>query len=453
MNETPAPEAEVVVRAPLTPEPRPEVYPLLSQDRISRNPFFNKAPNPSHTPFSAPRPPSSAPKSPQGSPRVMPSPQFFIGIALVVVVLVAGYFVANQFASASVEIIPLTETATLDNEFTAQKEKGGSVLAFQFMSLSEEKTKEVPATTEQKIQKKATGKVVIYNAYSGDSQRLIKNTRLETPDHKIFRIDESVVVPGAKVSGGKVLTAGSVEAVVFADAPGKEYNIGLSDFTIPGFKGDPRYTKFTARSKGDSPLSGGFSGTVKVPSEEDVVSAQKELKEGLKSLAIEKARAQVPEGVTFFPGSMILKFEEVPQEFSENEKAKVVVRATVSVFFFDTELLAKAITEVVLPKYADTSLELSNKDDLAFTFVDPVDNVVLSDLTHIKFRITGDGNFVGKIDTEKLSQELAGKSKGSFTEAVSAQSNIKKANSTIFPVWKKVFPADPAKISIKIIKE
>lgn len=383
----------------------------------------------------------------------MPSKKLLVSLFSVATLGVCAFFGLNFFASARIEVVPLTENIKLDSEFTATKEGGSGALIFHFMSLSEEKSKDVPATTEQSIQKKASGKVVIYNAYSAQSQRLIKNTRLETSDHKTFRIDESVVVPGAKMNGAQVSAPGSVEAVVYADAPGKEYNIGLADFTIPGFKGDPRYAKFTARSKEDSPISGGFSGTVKVPSPEDVTAAQKSLKDDLKSIAIEKARAQVPEGVTFFPGSMVVKFEEVPQEFTADEKAKVVVKATVSVFFFDTDFLTEKIVASALPKYIGTPIALSNKDSMAFTFTDSVDSVVLSDLTTIRFRISGDAVFVGDIDSEKIAVGLVGKEKGALAEVINAQSNIKKAIPTIFPPWKTTFPSSSAKISVKIVAE
>ena len=81
------------------------------------------------------------------------------------------------------------------------------------------------------------------------------------------------------------------------------------------------------------------------------------------------------------------KFEEVPQDISSNSNTKVVMRATISVFFFDTEILIRKIAEASLSDYKGESLLLPNISALAFTFLDPVDKVVLSDLKHIRFRI------------------------------------------------------------------
>ncbi len=430
------PQNEIIRRPSFVPEIQPVAPTHEEASRIDKNPFFKKEYTPGVTPSRK------------------PSSHFFVWVLAIVALAGVAFVILNRFSSATIELVPLTQSVHLENEFTAIKEDTGEGLAFKFLSLSEEKTQEVDATVEKTIQTKASGKIVIFNKYSAVPQRLIKNTRLEDDKtHRIYRINDSVVVPGAKMSGTKVLEPGSVEAVVFADASGKEYNIGLADFTIPGFKGDPRYSKFTARSKTDSPIAGGFLGTVKVPTDEAVVTAQTNLKEELRKTAIEKARAQVPDNVSFFPGSMVLKFEEVPQDLSADTSASVTVRATVSVFFFDTELLTQKLALTALKDYKREPITLTNLSALAFTFLDPVDNVVLADLAQIRFRIDGEALFVGRIDEKKIIAEVAGKNKSEFPGIITAQSNIKRANAVVRPMWKGAFPTDISKISIKIANE
>lgn len=437
---TPREDQEVVVEE----TSYSEIRQIPHQDRIAESPFFRK-------------PKSTTPQHVFETPTEPKESNYWILKLLlgVLVVCGGGFGLATYFASASVSITPFSKSASLDQDFTATKESTSpEALTFQFMSLTEEKEKEVPATTEQKIQKKASGKVIITNNYSKDTQRLIKNTRLETPDHKIYRIDQSVVVPGAKVSGGKIIEPGAVEAVVYADAPGEEYNLDTpTTFTIPGFMGEPRYAKFGAHSKEGSPIEGGFSGTVKVPSEEDVLKAQQDLKESLKTLALEKARAEIPAGVTFFPESIVLKFEEVPQEYTKDDKAKVAVRATVSVFFFDTALLTKRLAQASIPEETTIPLTATNLQNLKFTFLDPVDNVVLSDLTKLRFKVSGDVRFVGAVNTDAIGTLLAGKNKKEFTALIAKEATINKASMTMFPLWNTVFPEDPKKITVKVVSE
>lgn len=409
-------------------------------DRIGKNPFFEKA-------RTAPREIQKA-KNSNGKGLLM--------AVLFALFLAGGFVVLNYFATATVKITPITRHIVLDDEFIAVKDaKDEGDLVFQFMSIVDEKMKEVPATIEKKLQIKASGKVRIYNEYSKDSQRLIKNTRLEdTKTKKIYRINESVVVPGMKIVDGKS-EPGSVDVIVYADVEGDGYNIAdnisnLATFTIPGFKGDPRYTKFKAMSIPGFPISGGFSGTIKVPSDESISQSREEIKQDLKKEAVEKARAQIPPNVTFFPGSIIIKFEELPQDFSADNAGNVSVRATVSVFFFDTDQLIKKISSVSLREEKNNSFIMPDISNVTFSFVDPVNNVVLSDLAKIHFRLVGNTDFVGSVDIQAISSSFAGKNKKDFSKIIINQDNIAKADAVIRPVWKTVFPVDAGKIIVNI---
>lgn len=434
MKDVIVPQNDIVRRKSNVPTSY-EDLPYKGVERINKNPFFKKIDNNNKQQKNQSHNHSS-----------------LLWAFLVVSLLVSSLAVADYFSSTTVGVAPVTHTFHVNHDFIATKEQAGVEFAFKFISLSEEKSKEVPATIEKKIQKKASGKVLIYNYYNGEKQRLIKNTRLESPDHKIFRIDESVVVPGTTVVGGRTVP-GSVEALIYADVPGKEYNIGLADFTIPGFKGDPRYTKFSAKSKPDSPLAGGFSGTVKVPSDQAISVAQEELKEDLKKIAVEKVRARIPEGVTFFPGSIVIKFEEVPQEFTETDTAEVSMLAVGSVFFFDTAILTEKLAQLLPTDIRDNTFAITNISSLTFSFIEPVDNVVLSDLLKISFHIEGDAQFVGEIDEQKIRAALIGKAKNDFGSIIGTQDNIHKADAVFFPPWKTVFPTDPARITINILEE
>ena len=458
MKDVTVPKNDIIRRPKMTPELNPQkavsVMSATTEGKqpIEKNPFFEKG-------WDKKTEQQNVIKGVPGKSAKLVGSHPVLWFFAAAILLGVGFAIANYFSSATIEIEPITRNATVNRDFTVSKDGDQDTLIFQFMGITEEKSKEIPSTVETKIQKKASGRVVIFNAYNGEKQRLIKNTRLESVDHKIFRIDESVVVPGAKMSGGKVVEAGFVEAVVYADVPGKEYNIGLGDFTIPGFKGDPRYGKFTARScakpycKEESPIDGGFSGIVKVPSEEAVTTTQEELKEALKKISVEKARAQIPEGVSFFPGSIVLKFEEIPQEFTTDDTAKISMRATVSVFFFNTELLVQKLIETSLPDYKGNSFLAPNLSTLTFSFIDQVDNVVLSDLTRIRFHLAGDVVFVGKVDEGKIRTALAGRDKKDFGKIVIDERNVGKAEAVIRPMWKTVFPSDPENITIKFLEK
>ena len=105
----------------------------------------------------------------------------------------------------------------------------------------------VKATGTEQVSQSASGVITIYNDYSTAPQTLITNTRFEAPDGNIYRIHQGVTVPGATASAGGALTPGTISVTAYADQPGASYNIGQTQFTIPGFKNDPSTASFMRR--------------------------------------------------------------------------------------------------------------------------------------------------------------------------------------------------------------
>lgn len=75
----------------------------------------------------------------------------------------------------------------------------------------------------------AKGKITVINNYS-KPQTLVKKTRFETEDKKLYRLDQEVVIP----AGGRATVN------VTADKPGEAFVIEPTKFTIPGLWVDLR---------------------------------------------------------------------------------------------------------------------------------------------------------------------------------------------------------------------
>ncbi len=154
---------------------------------------------------------------------------------------------------------------------------------------------------------KARGKIKIYNDFSKDTQPLVATTRFETKDGKLFRLLEGVTVPGVTETGGK-RERGMVEATVVADQAGAEYNINATTFTIPGFKGGPKYEKFTAESM-QAFTGGGNDNTPsgqRVVSGDDLNRAKAKALEEVKRIALEEFGTSLKEGETVLIDSLLL---------------------------------------------------------------------------------------------------------------------------------------------------
>jgi hypothetical protein len=366
-------------------------------------------------------------------------------VALVsVVILVAAFSVF--FTGAKVIAVPKTFEIPIDINITASKLPDAGKLGFEYLTIKRDEREVVPAVGEEYVESRASGRIVIYNNFSSSPQRLITNTRFETPSGLVFRIKESVIVPGQRKEGG-VLVPGSVESVVYADAPGAEYNIGLSDFTIPGFKNDSaRYKGFYARSK--TAMTGGFSGVVKKISTETLRVTEENLRERLKNNIVTAIKAEVPTTAVFYPTALFMEYEALPQESVTESSAAVVMSASSTAVFFNRAKLSELLATKYIPEYAGEAVMVVNLDSLEFALAPGQTSPLNSDT--LSFVLKGQAKFVYQINTAALAKDLAGKNKKDMGEVIKNHRSVDRTEVVIRPIWKNNFPTNPEKIKILV---
>lgn len=355
------------------------------------------------------------------------------------------------FSGAVVNVVPRSERVSLKTDYMAKENADlPSIIPYKkIILLPEQRSKTVPLAFEKTVAQKASGTITIFNEYSAASQRLIKNTRFESASGKIYRIENSVVIPGMKIVEGKSV-AGSIDAVAYGDAPGEEYNSDRTDFSIPGFKGDPRYKKFYARSQ--TPITGGFSGTIKVPSPEDIAAAQAHLRDVLRGELIEKARlqvAQLPEPSVLYDGATFIVFNDIEaRDASVADPSRITVEGTLYGIMFENSVLSKFIAQKTIAGYDNSPVSVRNIADLTLApkseITDP------ASIKDFPFTLSGEAAIVWDVDYEALKQNLAGASKGEgFKSIVENVPSIKNAQALLQPFWKRQFPKDPKDITIQ----
>lgn len=375
-------------------------------------------------------------------------PRYVIwGLALGGVVIVL-FALSTIFSGATIGIVPTQATVTLDDAFTAYADASEGKLAYEHIVVEGNVSKSVAATGEKEVSQKASGQIVIYNTYSSRDQRLIRNTRFKSPDGKIYRIRDSVVVPGTTVEQGEVVP-GQVTVTVYADQPGEEYNIGLTDFTIPGFKGDPRYEDFYARSKTE--MSGGFEGTVNTVAETTASQTKEALREELTDQLLQKAYAQVPEDFILYQDAAFRTFNEpdIPEQ-TQADEVTFTVEGTLRGVIFDREALSEHIAYETLPNYDGAPILIRDLDDLSFSIQgkDAITNPL--DRAEITFLISGTAHFEWLVDADALRQELRGVKRDTFPEIVKGYPAIKRAEASLMPFWSTTFPESPGDITVEV---
>lgn len=374
--------------------------------------------------------------------------RFRIWILAFLAIIILAVTISYVFASAKVYIVPRVEESSFDQDFKVKKNSVADAkvgeLGFMEAYIEETVSKEVDSDGQKEVTKKASGTIIVYNSFSENTQKLVRNTRFESPEGLIYRIDKTIVVPGRKTVDGKIVP-GSIEVVVYADEPGVKYNIGLTDFTIPGFKSDSgRFKGFYARSK--TPMLDGFSGMARYVSDTKQKTVRIEMRTELEKKIMAKASSAVSEGYFIPKGAYVIEYESLPNANSTGSKVSLVEKAKLYVYGFKKEewdnFLAKntSFKSIV----ASSTLQIKNREDLNLKWI----TRPKPDSLEISFRVEGRASFVWQIDEEKLLADFVGKKKNDAPSIIQKYGSISSAEMSFYPPWSSKFPKDIKKIKL-----
>lgn len=385
-----------------------------------------------------------------------------VAAAVFILILVPALVLSYFMGGAEVTVYPRTQTPHVDGEFTAVR-SGSGELGYEIMTLEAEGERQVPATGEEEVSLQATGEIVIKN--TGDStERLVKNTRFESPEGLIFLIAETAVIPAATEDESGATVPGTVRAEVFAQEPGEEYNIEPTTFTVPGYEEggyDELFAAITAEST--SPMTGGFVGTRYTIDDETLAAAKDSLHAELREALLPRAQEERPAGFILFEPSITFTYESLPSvEVGENMVA-ITEKASLNAPIFESRAFASHIAEASIPGYEGEAVRIDDPSALAFSFSETgtssattTDETAaeasgigdLRDLDSFSFTLVGDPRIVWTFDMEALKSDLAGAAKTALPTILSGYPAIERAEAVIRPFFERSFPENPEKITI-----
>lgn len=358
-------------------------------------------------------------------------------LSVVILGLVVVLGTLSLMNSATLSYTPKTATlAFAGDSYTAKKSVSGAELAFSVIKVSLTKSLTVSATGEETVEVKATGLVMVYNEQS-IQQTLVKTTRLETALGQIYRIQKDVVVPAK----------GSLEVEVVADKAGAEQNIGLSDFTLPGLKGTPRFALVYGRSK--TTITGGFVGSRKKVSEADLTRAKVTLEKGLKEELLAKAKTEIPADYVLFPDLSNVVYTLLPQESVAEGSVSVGERGDLNAAIFKQADLAQYLAVMKLgANNVGSQVEILDFSKLNLTLAGDTD-IDLNKVTTIQIKVAGTAPLRFLTDESSLASDLLGVSKANVDTVLKKYPSIAKAHVVVRPFWESIFPNDASKIKIE----
>lgn len=344
------------------------------------------------------------------------------------------------FSSAKVIVTPRSGNIEVNKLVVASKNPiDNKALTFNTTVLSGEESATVSNTEKKYVERKATGRVTIYNNNGPEVQRLLIDTRLEAPDGKIYKTVQAVVVPGKQGS-----TPGSIQVDIYADEAGEEYNKPETDFKIFGFKGNPKYQTIYAKSIGE--ISGGFKGETFALSAEEELAQKTALESKLKESLLTKARAELPTGFVIYEDAVIFE-KENPEVISDESGNRIVLKGKIHAFVFKTENLTRELVKEAVADFDKNPVTIKDLENISVSLMS-ANEINPSTVTSISLSIKGNTEIVWNVDGEAIKDAILGIKERSFESKLSEFRSIEKAELIIKPIWKKTVPEEKDKITI-----
>lgn len=367
---------------------------------------------------------------------------------VVVLVFLGVGFLATLFLQGTeFTVYPKYKDVTVQATFTAYQNPKIDTLGYELLTLEETGGRTVTATGSEATEERATGEIIIFNAHSKDPQRLIKNTRFEAKDGKIFKIQDSIIIPGYTTAATGEKVPGSITTKVFADVAGETYNIEPGHFTIPGLKGSAQFDAMYAESK--APMQGGFVGTKLIVEDTELTRTKDAIQAELKDTLLERLRSERPAGFELYESAARITFESLTSVDAGENQATIRERAVLEAPLFAEVDFARYLAQNTIVGYGNEEVRVEQPQSLTFSYVTASSSQATTNWHSIDFNLVGSAKVVWTYDTEQLRSELAGATKGDVPDILlKYQPAIERATTVMRPFWRRSFPKNPEKIKI-----
>jgi len=196
-------------------------------------------------------------------------------------------------------------------------------------------------------------------------------------------------------------------------------------------------------------MTGGYVGTVKVVSAEDLEEAKESLAEELRNEVEQALQEQLPADLKMVENGLkekITDVSDVDQE-SEGETFNIEMTFSIQALFFREADLKELIDLNLVAQIEENKRPVSESQqiDCRETEIDWTSGQVDFDL-HV------DEEVVWQIDLDQLKEELAGQTEVEVRKYLANQAAIEKAKVSFWPFWVKRIPTQEKKIEIEIVE-
>ncbi|MCH8986573.1 hypothetical protein IIA94_00150 [Patescibacteria group bacterium] len=346
-----------------------------------------------------------------------------------IIVSVLGLFALHIFfANAVIIVQPENRELNIHTKVTEE------TIPTQIFRVTREATNLFAATGKEDSIVKARGMIRVYNEYSNSPQALVPNTRFISKEGKLFRSTHRLSVPGKGYADVKVV---AVEA-------GEEYNIGPSNFSLPGLAGSALFTSVYGIST--ESMAGGSVQTISVVTKEDIALAKEELVAFLSEKAKEELLRQIPEDIILLHASLkteVLDNFSLIKEGSKLNKFSYTVKVQASAFG-----IQKTVSEVFARKLLlDEMNDEERIDEQSLLVVYNVESS--SEKTEsISLKLNVSSRVYHMLDPVELRLRLRGASLDRAAALLLEYPHLVSARVSLWPFWVNTIPEDIEKIQV-----
>jgi len=355
------------------------------------------------------------------------------------------------FAKADVTLWPETRQIKLLEPIAAevgraQLDKEERIIPARTLTQEEKVTRLFPASSNTIKVNRASGTIRVFNAYTTTPQTLIVQTRFVSEEGKLFRTPVRITIPGATNEGGK-RTPGFLDIEIVAAEPGEDYNIGPSNFSLPGLSGSALFTAIYAEST--EPMIGGSERVVSVVSDDDIEKAKESLIEELTEKATEELLSRVPEHMIATKDSIVVKVGEADslvQAGAEIDQFNVSVSLVATAFLFSKADVDALVDDFLFQELQEGERIAQEKTQVNFQriAVDKTKNIASLELSIETIAYE-------HVDPTELKIKLRGKSKEEAESILASFGAFRETSIFLWPFWISSLPGNVDKLRIQVV--
>lgn len=271
------------------------------------------------------------------------------------------------------------------------------------------------------------------------------NTRFISENGKLFRSKSKTAVPAARYQNGN-LVAGTIDIMVTAAESGDSYNIGPSNFSLPGLAGTPLYTAVYGKSL--QAMAGGSQTQALAVTEDDIAHSKDQLIENLTKLGKEGVGAKIPAGYTLLPGFMaseVASVSSLAKEGAELEQFNVSAKVKATALVFKQED-AESLMKYLLSKTVAPNERIDEQSILVSLQEDRLETVAGAGI----IAGTAKAKSLRIVDSTALKNDLNGLSRRDASLLLAGYPGVAQYQLSFSPFWLKRLPRSPDKIEITV---